>query len=588
MGNSSRFRSLYGSPGGPTATFGPDAVSFKSAGERGTAAGHNADAQQRLARCGGFRSVLRSRRQLAPDDCPFGHLYFRIVAPGFALVTMGCMAAFADREAALGARAAATVPGKRVGSRPLSGLQSSLGNCGLARLVAATRGGRVRRGILQRQWTKTDRFPDPAILAWSDPISGREWFYNSRTGGYFYVVSYGTWLGHEAMDAQFEERPSNEWDGVFPVELHPPITDAGLVACIKVLADTTNMRAYKLQAFREDLVRRVGARVEPEGAQIEAFAQAVLLSLRGYLGDGLKWKWSEAEKRYRYGPSSACFIEMDEDGGNPVDVGGALSTLESTYRRAIFKNVGGYMEEEQGFTAETGFPKAHTYQLGIQSLTMRVEGLSLHFTRRAANDADAVTAQWKRLVEVIRSIRPEELAKSAGSAELFAESLTTLVDTTRASGRPTEIRGIAEDVAKRVKPGQLKELWAQTCRRWGDALRIGKIHVVFDRAGLRDAYGAAEANELGPKTLMEGGGLDKGQRIIINLDASPVEHLPVTLAHELAHVIGFNPTGIDPHGHFSAIERYKEAERATEVAGGPVPTLLFDAYYFETVIRSLL
>ena len=121
-----------------------------------------------------------------------------------------------------------------------------------------------------------------------------------------------------------------------------------------------------------------------------------------------------------------------------------------------------------------------------------------------------------------------------------------------------------------------------TQKRWLAALN-GKIHIVFDRAGLTDVQGSSSYSETAtPKNLLTGDvGLDVGQRITINLDSSSPDQIILDLAHELGHAIGFNPTGIDAHGHFTDITKYKEAE------GSYGPKLLYDAYFFETIVKFL-
>jgi hypothetical protein len=44
--------------------------------------------------------------------------------------------------------------------------------------------------------------------------------------------------------------------------------------------------------------------------------------------------------------------------------------------------------------------------------------------------------------------------------------------------------------------------------------------------------------------------------------------------------MGFNPTGIDSHGHFNNLDRYMENE------GEYGTKLIFDAYYFEKIIAA--
>lgn len=73
-------------------------------------------------------------------------------------------------------------------------------------------------------------------------------------------------------------------------------------------------------------------------------------------------------------------------------------------------------------------------------------------------------------------------------------------------------------------------------------------------------------------------GLPDSTYVLINVD-SP-DNI-VTLAHELAHVVGYNPTGVESSGHFTDSTSYQQAEAEYG------PKLLFDAYYFEVLFRRL-
>ena len=116
--------------------------------------------------------------------------------------------------------------------------------------------------------------------------------------------------------------------------------------------------------------------------------------------------------------------------------------------------------------------------------------------------------------------------------------------------------------------------------RWNQLLRMPVV-IVFDCAGSKEDFGKTSKNDKAtPENLMagKGEGLPVNPSVLINLEAGS---LLITLAHELAHVIGFNPTGANDIGHFADSGKYKELE------GKYGPKLLFDAYYFETLVDRI-
>jgi len=110
-----------------------------------------------------------------------------------------------------------------------------------------------------------------------------------------------------------------------------------------------------------------------------------------------------------------------------------------------------------------------------------------------------------------------------------------------------------------------------------------RIEIYCDNVGNDSIYGTSTNNGSTPNMLM---GEDKGAIInvpgfiSINFAACSNEaEMYKTLYHEMAHLIGFNPTGVDGSGHFSDISRYAEVEDI-----GDFKKILFDAYFFETVM----
>ncbi len=113
-----------------------------------------------------------------------------------------------------------------------------------------------------------------------------------------------------------------------------------------------------------------------------------------------------------------------------------------------------------------------------------------------------------------------------------------------------------------------------------------RIEIYCDNVGIDSIYGTSTNNGSTPDMLM---GEDKSSIInvpgfiSINFAACSDEmEMYKTLYHEMAHLIGFNPTDVDGSGHFSDISHYAEDEEIKDI--GNFKKILFDAYFFETVM----
>jgi hypothetical protein len=226
--------------------------------------------------------------------------------------------------------------------------------------------------------------------------------------------------------------------------------------------------------------------------------------------------------------------------------------------------------------------------LRLQEHHENYQGLRLHFTRRTKGQDDLrmVKASCDQLASTLKKHKPEEMARDMleNLSRDFNAALDVLVETTGAKASASTRSDTAETARKSVDYEQLVAHWTQVIAAWDNAMKAGTIHVIFDRASLADVSGYSSPSAATPETLMTGKAevFADAQRIVVNLDSheEPAE-VVVTLAHELAHALGFNPTDMDAHGHFTDVTEYKKAE-ATYGS-----KLLFDAYYFETIIRRL-
>jgi len=293
------------------------------------------------------------------------------------------------------------------------------------------------------------------------------------------------------------------------------------------------------------------------------------------------------EIKAKNGPKSAG---MDSFSGQVIKVfdamlGNTNKNPKTVLHRAIWHYIGDYMEDEPGFEKATGYASSMPkYAMGMQSHAVMVGGFLLHFTGRTRpSDVQKIMQIVDKLDTTVKSIHPDKLVETI-LINFKKDSLQTIntIETTTKDTSHTASKGDIAKGASKAKVTAIRQYAAAVIDRWKQAALTGKIHIVFDRAHLDDAYGKSSANtDATPANMMKGdkASIDKGQRVTINLDSENLNRIYITLAHELAHAIGFNPTGMDPHGHFSHLDHYLEDE------SGFGSKLMFDAYYFETLIQ---
>ena len=510
-------------------------------------------------------------------------------------------------------------------------VQRAIGNRAFATLIGAG-GQRAGRTMLQRVWQKTDQ---PGIEKWHEAVQGRIWFYNRQTKKYYYEPEEGA-QPPEGADEDWEtdldkykgkEKPFHycvEWmtddmrhkedplsqttkeSATKPEPATDPVVEQHHLTCLTALF-TDNA-----ELLRKPLAIMLNAKGDPEGKLMRDLSETVRRESIDILRAHHKWKWTTEKKgdeteeepqeksegiqsvgsmpaRLRFGDESQTFVDAQTDGNDAKTAGGAILMLYAAVQRAAFRHLGDYIEVEEGFNLTTGGyePKPMAETLQLQEHHENYRGLWLHFTRRTkAPDVRMVKASCDQLAMALAR-GPDEMAvdmlKNLGTD--FNAALDVLTKTTGAKGSWSTARETSETARNSVKYEHLVAHWTQVVAAWQNAMKAGTIHVVFDRASLADAFGYSSPSEATPETLMKGDArvFEKGQRIVVNLDSQKESaEVVVTLAHELAHALGFNPTGMDPEGHFvKDVTRYEEAE-ATYGS-----KLLFDAYYFETIIKRL-
>jgi len=254
---------------------------------------------------------------------------------------------------------------------------------------------------------------------------------------------------------------------------------------------------------------------------------------------------------------------------------------EEAIHRAIWHKISDFMSDEEGYGS--ALPK---YALGMQRKVIVVGGFILHFTNRTKeSDVLQVAKMTHELVEKVSALDEKKLTELI--IVNFREDTKKALQTIEATTKGTEHHESLDNIAKANRSDTVSEIRkysAAVVNRWRQATHSGKIHIAFDRAKLKDAFGKSSAYAgATPQNMMSGDedSMSVEQRITINLDAEQLDKIYITLAHEIAHAMGFNPTGMDSHGHFSDLDKYMEKEDESRTK------LLFDAYYFETLVQHL-
>jgi hypothetical protein len=218
-------------------------------------------------------------------------------------------------------------------------------------------------------------------------------------------------------------------------------------------------------------------------------------------------------------------------------------------------------------------------------------GIHLHFTTRTdREDAEPCISALATLISTINDLGSPQ----SGETKLFhclKANLARLTQSAieryaRSVEKPHLAVGadrIGSDIASATNDPELRAWATAALRRWrtqlfasGEAL----IHVMIDRAALPKAFGGVGYDgDAKPAAFMSGALLRRMPTVRVNLDATGHDEMMVTLAHEIAHALGCNPTGCEASGHLAAPSGYRTTDGATHI-----PKMLFDAYFFEALV----
>jgi hypothetical protein len=215
-------------------------------------------------------------------------------------------------------------------------------------------------------------------------------------------------------------------------------------------------------------------------------------------------------------------------------------------------------------------------------------GINVWFTRR-------VTKRKKQ--EIIRMI--QDFIKS--HKDISSDSLTTILKTqreklegdalkkwkkmTKKSGESGNIDPALEKLKIIKLEDKIIETYAENiCRAFTSCISSGKLNLVIDDAIYKDIGGDTKKsdNNCTPTKLFSNA-CEAHEIIRINISSTGMlDIFPSTLAHELAHIVGFNPTGNNDGGHFSEASMY-----GFKLETDGLPSLWYDAYFYEVLFTEL-
>ena len=459
--------------------------------------------------------------------------------------------------------------------------------------------------VLQAVWE-----PDAeqeGLYRWDAVIDGKQWYYNASTNTYRYVVVDEHALTFAGLNDAFEVDDEEIKDldlmtGKIQAQANKELSygfyfnaaddDAlqrfDLLSLKQKLTDQASVHCLNY-IFMEDsleLEKAAAAEIGNEAAMFYSATASFALktAFDAKLADThFSIKHDNGANLFGLGPDQYG----TEDGGYWVSrTEAAKQTLRRVLRPAIWAamnhEIGSLVSEKKLGSAETVLDLEG--QIAVGNMTVR-------FTPRveASRRGDCV-ALIRRFQDVIAGLDATRL-QAAVMDHMTPTFSMALQEKNKGLGHPPNAAGsneVAEEIAKSgtLTEEKLTAYAAATVRRW-HALLNSRIMVVFDAAGFAEVYGKTPAlPEATPANMMTGPAEEAGKEpglpdetyVVINAD-SP-DNI-ITLAHELAHVAGYNPTGVEPSGHFTDSRSYQQAEAEYG------PKLLFDAYYFEVLFRRL-
>ena len=456
--------------------------------------------------------------------------------------------------------------------------------------------------VLQAVWEP--QLEQAGMYQWDAVIDGKQWYYNASTNKYRYAVVDEAALTFDGLNDAF---------GVDGEELEDRELMTGKVngQAGKDLdwgyylsdADSDTLRNFDAKAFMQPLTDPVSklcldyCLLDDEGA-LEKAISAELGDDAAKIHGPLSWfalsgafkaqlekthfKPTGNGKYFGFGTDQYS-VDEGEYGVSPSQV--TKLTLRQVLRQALWASMG---HEIGDLTTKDRLQNAETALDPLDQV--KVGNMDVRFTRRVQADRRGDCLELvNRFHDLIAGLTADNF-EAIMKHQMVPTFKMALDEKDRGIGNKPSAGNA--DMAGQIGASEmlteenLKAYCGATVRRW-HALLESHVLVVFDAAGFEGVYGKTPASkDATPANLMTGPaegsseepGFPASTYVLINVE-SP-DNI-ITLAHELAHVIGFNPTDVEDSGHFTDSSRYRDAEAEYG------PKLLFDAYYFEVLFRLL-
>ena len=473
---------------------------------------------------------------------------------------------------------------------------------------AATRAAEVAEApgaVLQAVWEPDAERED--LYRWDAVIDGKQWYYDASTNKYRYVVVDEQALTFAGLNDAFEVDDEEIEDldlmtGKVKTQANKDLSygfyfnaaddDAlqrfDLSSLKQKLTDQASVHCLNY-IFMEDSLELEKAAAAEIGNEKAVFYSATASFALKTTFDA---KLADTHFSIRHDNGANLFgLGPDqygiEDGGYWVSrTEAAKLILRRLLRPAIWAamnhEIGSIVSEKKLESAETALDLEG--QIAVGNMTVR---FTPRVERSRRGDCLALVRMFQDVIARLDT-RQLQAAVMEDMSPTFSEALQEKNKGLGHSPDAARSNFVAEEIAKSgtLTEEKLTAYAAATVRRW-HALLDSRVMVVFDAAGFAEVYGKTPSlPEATPANMMTGPAEEAGREpglpdetyVLINVD-SP-DNI-VTLAHELAHVAGYNPTGVEPSGHFTDSTSYQQAEAEYG------PKLLFDAYYFEVLFRRL-
>lgn len=249
------------------------------------------------------------------------------------------------------------------------------------------------------------------------------------------------------------------------------------------------------------------------------------------------------------------------------------------------------------FVDEDGVPGADSEALGLSRVNRDFVGIRLHFTTRTREeDEQRCVESFKSFESAIYGFISNQkglVRTLLGQINLITlDALDRYAKSVNQPNLAHEAGNIGDAIRRAVTKSSLEKWVEALAKRWTMVRSCQNeplIHVIVDRAGLPNAYGGVAVDQRAtPMAFMTNTTESLAEMpmsklrlpfIKVNLDATGVSVFRATLAHEIAHALGANPSDCNPSGHMKAATLYKSQEL------GYGPKILFDAYFHEALIE---